>query len=604
MATVAFEAVSRTIGIMGMDRAARRRKLDGAGLFSLIFGMAVTLIVSGYQFGRGNHTVYLLDGLRELNPELFTRDWFVTQTLQYHAVFSLLTATCMRLHILEPVFLIGYLELVVLWHFAWRGIVHAIGGDDRTYILSVVLYYLSAAGISIGVFQFLQDACFLPSNVSNIAVLVGLYEWMRDRRLAAGIWFGIAGLFHVNFAAMVIGLWVVLVAWQRWVDGRTLRDRRLWIATVILFVPSLINLGMAVPDELRHGGTMPMGQFVNVYVRFRHAHHFDPIHWPIGLWLSFLWPIPFAIWAWMKSERTHERQEAARIFAIISGLLIAAFLFAGIWFINEPFVQLCLFRFSIYVKLLSCIGAACWISTRVGANVTAWLLMIVTLVAVIGLSIFVAEHNRLNGLVVNAAWDHRVALALFIAMIALASVDQSLANAGDLRRALQWLTTFSLPVLMAALWGRLGVGMTPEPEDPMYRQVCTWARNSTPVNAIFLTPPQETDFRLYGQRAIVVNFKHVPQLSGEILQWRTRLLDVLGLHDLHELPQDYTRTMAALGQIYDRRPAEALVSVARQYDAGFIVIDHPLDSPELALSFHVSGNPFFVYAIRHLTPQI
>ena len=36
--------------------------------FSLVFGMVLTLAVSGYQFGRGNLTVYLLDGLRLVHP--------------------------------------------------------------------------------------------------------------------------------------------------------------------------------------------------------------------------------------------------------------------------------------------------------------------------------------------------------------------------------------------------------------------------------------------------------------------------------------------------------------------------------------------------------
>ena len=297
----------------GREAAIPRARVDSSGLFSLVFGMALTLIVSGYQFGRGNLTVYLLDGLRALHPELLRNDWFVTHTLQYHAVFSALTAVLMKLDILQPAFLVGYLFLVLLWHLAWRGIVHAIGADDRTYVLSVVLFYLSAAGISIGVFQFLQDACFLPSNVANIAMLWAFYCWMCDRRMASGIWFGIAGLFHVNFAAMAIGMWTVLVGWQ-WFSGRRewKQDRQLWWGTIALFVPSVFNLAMTVPDEFRHGGTMSMVDFVRVYVRFRHAHHFDPVHWPMALWLSFLWVIPVAVIAAVKLASRRRRRAGGR----------------------------------------------------------------------------------------------------------------------------------------------------------------------------------------------------------------------------------------------------------------------------------------------------
>ncbi|MBC8105430.1 MAG: hypothetical protein H7Z14_02475, partial [Anaerolineae bacterium] len=50
---------------------------------AVAIGTLITLVVSGYQFGRGNHTVYLLEGLRITDPTLFRNDWFVTSTLQY-----------------------------------------------------------------------------------------------------------------------------------------------------------------------------------------------------------------------------------------------------------------------------------------------------------------------------------------------------------------------------------------------------------------------------------------------------------------------------------------------------------------------------------------
>ena len=589
----------------------RAYSFDLKGIFSLVCGIALTLIVSGYQFGRGNHTVYLLDALRELHPELLRNDWFVTHTLQYHAVFSALTALLMKLHIVQPAFLVGYLLLVLLWHIAWRGIVSAVGADERTYLLSIIFYYVSAAGISIGVFQFLQDACFLPSNVANIAMLWGIYQWMLGNRLRAGMWFGVAGLFHVNFAAMTIGLWTVLVAWS-WFDRRPTRLRELlgdpilWWSTAIAFVPSLFNLSMAVPAELRHGGTMPMKEFVRVYVRFRHAHHFDPLHWPLGLWLSFLWPIPLAIGVGrgylgrlrfrFNDALQYARQEMAKVFLVIGGLLIIAFFFAGVWFANEPLVQLCLWRFSIFVKMFSCIGAAGFVVKCLRANVLAALISTVVLISAVLLGVFWMTHEEYHGMVTQTGWSHRIALALAVIALAVIAIDYDLSTS-KLSSAFRWIAAPALVFMLVIMWPSLGVGMTPEPEDPNYRAVCAWARHSTPIDAIFLVPPQETDFRLYGQRAIVVNFKHVPQLSGEIVQWQQRLLDVLGINDVAELPQDYTRTMDALESVYENRPATALIAVAEKYDARFIVVDHLLDTDQAAIAFHSSSNPFYVYEL-------
>src|SRR4051794_26094399 len=90
-----------------------------ASLLALSIGMAITLCVYGYQFGRSNHTIYLLAALHESNPPVLARDWFTTQTLQYHAAFTWLTRALIALHALETGFLTGYLTLVLILHVAW-----------------------------------------------------------------------------------------------------------------------------------------------------------------------------------------------------------------------------------------------------------------------------------------------------------------------------------------------------------------------------------------------------------------------------------------------------------------------------------------------------
>src|SRR5690348_11599477 len=93
---------------------AARRTRGRVAVACVGFGCALTLALQGYQFGKSNHTVYLLDALRHVSPELLRHDWFTTQTLQYHAAFGVLTRGLMALGVLEPAFLVGYLVLLVL----------------------------------------------------------------------------------------------------------------------------------------------------------------------------------------------------------------------------------------------------------------------------------------------------------------------------------------------------------------------------------------------------------------------------------------------------------------------------------------------------------
>src|SRR5947209_4639312 len=108
-----------------MQKAEGRRQNGGrlasacAVLCALGLGCAVTLTIRGYQFGHSNHTVYLLDALRINDRQILANDWFTTHTLQYHAVFSHMTAALDRAGWMRPAFLAAYLGLVVLLNVAW-----------------------------------------------------------------------------------------------------------------------------------------------------------------------------------------------------------------------------------------------------------------------------------------------------------------------------------------------------------------------------------------------------------------------------------------------------------------------------------------------------
>lgn len=157
--------------------------------------------------------------------------------------------------------------------------------------------------------------------------------------------------------------------------------------------------------------------------------------------------------------------------------------------------------------------------------------------------------------------------------------------------------TALLVVLLVAAWDRwLGVGLAPPPEDPDYLAVCDWARQTTPIDAVFLVPPSETAFRLSARRAIVVNFKHVPQLGGEMPEWLARLRTVLGMTDLDRLPRGYNEVMDAIAERYDARGPSDLASAARRYGARYVVATRVMDHPQLgSVAFTSPNGRYFVY---------
>jgi hypothetical protein len=433
----------------------------------------------------------------------------------------------------------GYLLLAVLMHVAWRKLVLLMDGTDGTYLLSVALFYVLAGGVGLGMYHFLQDSAFLPSNVANVAMLWGVYFWIAGLPAPAGACLGLAGAFHINHAITGMALWFGATAFQ----GPRAFSRAWWVGMLALVLLCAVQIVPSIHPVLSRSGTLSTHEYVELFVHLRHPHHFDPLSWHWGIWLAFLIPLPLAFIA-ARCHRTDAVRRAGALFCLYASMVVLALLTAGFWFLGETFVQLNLYRFSIYPKLLSCVAAA-------------WLLW--------------DAKPKLRPYVVGS-------LAVVAVAVVAVAVSSGLLAAPNLRN----------PIAAKGLEG----------DDAAYMSVVAWARENTPKDAIFLVPPDEQSFRVHAQRAIVVNFKGVPQLSAELPEWRDRLENVLDLDEggLLALPRPMGRTLAAIRSRYDALGAEHLFRVARRYDARYVVLTHHLNDAGDARLVHAdSTGRYFLY---------
>jgi hypothetical protein len=580
----------------------------------LLLGVALTLTLRGYNYGGGNHTVYLIAPLQKVHPELLTNDWWTTHTLQYHVAYTTLTASLMRLGIVEPAFLAMYLALAVLLQVAWLRLVLALGLSGRHYLLSVLLYYLSAGGTGLGSYQFLQDSSFLPGNVANVAMLWAIAYWIGGRTWPAAACFAVAALFHLNHALIALAFWPI--AWLfEWRRGRRQSDslvqHLLAFGLILLF--ALPNIIPAARLTLARLPKLPLNEFVDLYVHLRHPHHYDPLAWPAALWVSFLWPIPLAVLAWRRLRNDEDGRwkmedgaplqaaparrdlppssilhspsppltRAAFTFAFFTALLLLAFCFAGVIFISEPLIQMSLFRFSLYPKVLSCIGAAAFLLDRRLLTRRAVRLALFALPAIALVGLITLRLLRPGSTADRFVQSNLPALLTFIGLLTAGVLYVSIDRPAPSRRA-HFLLPFALCLLpfLALLfalyrnWLGLQINVHDAAEAP-YRDLCAWARDHTPIDAVFLVPPNEQLFRFHARRAVVVNFKNVPQLSSEMREWKERLETVLD-QPLTALPRRFDLTHGAIAARYDAMSAEHLAGVAARYGARYVVTARPL----------------------------
>ena len=100
-------------------------------------------------------------------------------------------------------------------------------------------------------------------------------------------------------------------------------------------------------------------------------------------------------------------------------------------------------------------------------------------------------------------------------------------------------------------------------------QFCYKVRDATPRDAVFLTPPYLAGFQLVAQRAEVVNWKCMPMVEQEQIEWKHRLDDLAGAQDLR--CSGWPWCASALAGGYGKLKEADFLRLARKYGAQYVV---------------------------------
>ncbi|MEL7239005.1 MAG: DUF6798 domain-containing protein, partial [Planctomycetota bacterium] len=467
-------------------------------------------------------------------------------------------------------------------------------------LLAVATYLVLLGDRALGFYALLQDGQFNAGNVAAVCFLAAGLFFVRGKLWPTATLLGAAGVMHLNYALVGAGLWGVIAIWSWWRGEASFKS--LAGPTVAAWLPCLANIGLALPAKLQASGGMPLGEFLDLYVFFRHAHHYAPSTWPALVWIAFLVPLPLAmIVIWSRRAEPVVRR-GGLLLCVLLGLQVFALLTAGLFYVGESFVQLSLWRVSPHAKLLAVTFAAVWLSKwRLVRSFAMWAFAVVLAITIVAAAYASRPDSALAGQV-------QIVLAFGVGLFLLSLTAVAHAFGG---RAGKGFDAMVCVVVSGMLAMQLAVAFTtglPLPGQSPPRQevlvAAAWAREKSPGDAVFLLPPGSgSAFPLHARRSHVVSYKLVPQLSGELATWRDRLSDVVAADDLLAFVDDlsaYKRAQQAMDEAYGERSLAALVEVARSYDATHIVRYGPADVAAAAASgatIHVAGDGVTIYEL-------
>jgi hypothetical protein len=486
----------------------------------IIVAATAAILTAAYtaRYGTLNQATYLLDPLHRAMPELFHRDWFVSDTPAYLPAFGWVFSWLFRL---DPDGAIAMLVANAVFSLATYAAIYWLVRDVRAFVL-VTAFVTVTMGRAMGG-SYLLAGYLQPSSVATVGWIIAMAAMVRRRYLVCGLALALAGVIHVNFLVLGIGMFTLAA----------LAQHTAWRDLARLLVPQLLVLAYFLPDLLAASG--PSAVAVRILVEFHAPGHYDGHRLVRGIFELAIWQL--AAFAVLDDSR-----EARTLW----------------WFSLISFAICATTAVLVLVPALTSLTQVRWSRMAPFGQLAAQVLVALALVrgvprrrvlAALAIAVAVAETiHFING--------------SYLAMLLAPAIIFG-ALAAPWRHA---STALAAITLATALWASpRGEGLTTDPVgSPADLALERWAREQTPVDALFLVPPSMGRFRAIARRAVVVDTKSPPLQPEYLVEWYRRLCAVVQLDQAktHELVEAHWSELS---------PAQ-LEAVARASHADYLVV--------------------------------
>lgn len=556
-----------SIQVPGPDNLATR------DVVTLAVAAAVIATLVEYRYGSGNHIEQLPIVMRVLDSSYLSNDFFTNANAGFgprfyfsHVVAFLAGIFPLPFVYLALTLLSNILVAVISGLFArdlFEGS-NVAGMLAVCFVMSVETFGLGGTGGS------LYANYLVPGALSMPLVLLSVWAGFRQRPLLCSVSAGLASIVHPLLgletgAIMLFTLGAASIA-QRREKETAITDKdgfiRLLIASLLLFAFAALSF---VPYRTVTGA-IDSTRFVGIVACFRHPHHYCPSTFPRMHYLQFTgFLIALGIsWEWWRKAAPHGylQTQLPILVAVILVLFVGGYVFVE-RIPSRLFTTAQTFRLVFIIKRLGLI----WIAGTTAdllkerEQFNAYLVLVSVFspitVAISHLAAWARERyarvsaslGRLlepgpvlvivvTSLALLGQPSGRVALLFLTFVLLTACLNTHWRSRWHATQLVILATSVWLLVLVGGgvkvppLRGRLP-GFQPVISLSDFRgpdiDLASWARHSTPEDAIFLTPPQFGQFRLVAERAIVVDFKAFPFQDQAILEWQQRLFDCYGI---------------------------------------------------------------------------
>ena len=517
------------------------RNLLPVGLLAGAFALA-----KGLDYGSGNLRQYLVHGLRAIDPAFLANDWFAAQTPPVHPLFTHVVVLLNKLGPLNLTMglangLFSILFTVSLYYLIARFFQRPV------LILAAVLLIIVLSPTNCLGWSYIIASYFQPSTIGGVGFLLGLTLLIHRRYIAASGVLAVAGLFHAGYLTwiLVIVAAIVIFDWKQIT----------WANRCVLCVPLLLPLAYHAP--LLFSATGDPEVFANasrvlqeIYV----PQHFMPRTWGPTPFLQFGTVLVLGYAGYKVCPPLKPLNRTA---VIVLGACLAIVVFGAILTVpvRVPFVAaLFPYRVAPFLRLACYVAIAaaaidCLVSNR---------LSILRSIGLCGLLVAGLYYAGLNS----------VGLKFIVQVMAPALALRAWLHPALRKR--RWTmplrlgpaVAVALAIALLARQGFIRKDTFGRTKPPQAAELYDWCRTHTDRGDVFVVPPDLIDFRLSAGRAVIADWKCMPILPEDTVEWYERLTTVCG--------GDFPNLAEAV-RVFSTLDTGRARAIAREFGARYLV---------------------------------
>jgi hypothetical protein len=483
-----------------------------------VLGLLVLCLLGQDNLG-SNEAGKLALALQQVRPDWNPGDWYLNTPQHYQWLFQQFAG-----HLLQTLG-ISWGSLAVrlagygIWAWATAQLFLALGVSPGLGLGAIALFLLDQSLIA----REWMVGSGEPKTFAYASLILAFLAWTRRSPGLLGWWSGLACSFHVlvggyGSLALAAATWIRQSDWSRSEWWRVLIGSGVGLAPLL----TVLLRGKLAQSSVPMAGLPDEISATWIYTYLRNPHHLDPDSWSGTDWGSAsLWLTLFCVAALLtRRDRTHQgrtRQQLA-LWTTLTLIPFGVGLCISLW--DQQGILLRFYPFRVADSL-------------------------VPLTTILLLSGEIQSRFK------------RVGSPLGISLALIISIQQCSG----------WLPS----------WGeRWSTGFQPDPDKQV---LYSWIRSNSTAGAKILSPPAGfEDLALLTGRAIIGQFKQVPNRSSDVSDWFVRMQDLGGDKQFWRRSRGLqTRKDLSLG--YRQLTPDNLKQLSKRYSADIIITGSNQEGP-------------------------